>query len=783
MGLLLATLPGIAWSQAPPPRLFFSDIVSGPNTGGQDNNGAFVALYGNYFGSNPTVTVGGGQALIALAPAPYLWYQKMTIQLGPLAQSGNIVVSNSSGTSNGLPFTVRSGKIYFVATNGKDSNSGSYTRPWRTLVQAVQNTGAGSIIYAMDGVSQTTDDGQGWHAAILLRNDWCQGTAANPKALIAYPGAAVTVGNPTGSSPSFGIRAADSSSSGGACSGNWVFAGLNLRGPQPIQTAGPSTNWRIVGNDISNPQAGGGGGGGSALGLMQSTYAKILGNNGHDLNLASTDRLQQGFYPSTDSNHIEMAWNMIANAKGRAGIQIHSSPVSSGNGYSMYDISIHDNVVHDIAEEGILIDTVDPSKGPVTVYNNVVYNVGLDGRSDGAIYRADSSDYDTSQGVGSGYVDIYNNTIFAYKAGPGFGNSFEVHQGQALVDRLRNNLILSPGGPYFDVTQSRTNSACSTGDSALACPNFVGSNNLLYGAGAPTFTNLVTGSINLDPKLVGATYDGRLQSGSPAIGAGVAIPGLETDIDGNARPQGAAPDIGAYEHQTGTQAAAPVVAAVVNAASYFLGGISPGELLACFGSNLGPSAPSIAADGQIEPTLLGGTQVLFDGVAAQLWYVQANQINVLVPPAVSGQSSVSVVVDANGVVSEAVPVVVHPALPGVFTLDMSGQGQAIVLNQDGTLNLPANPAPRNSTIQVYATGLGETNADLAGSVNTAGAPLAAVAVTIGGVASQVLQAMGLGGVFEIDALVPAAAPAGPSVPLILTAAGAASQAAATVAIQ
>jgi hypothetical protein len=121
----------------------------------------------------------------------------MTIQLGPLAQTGSVVVYNSNGASNGLAFTVRPGSVYFVASYGSDSNAGSYTAPWRTLPHAVQATGAGAIVYAMNGVSQTADDGQGWRSAILFRASWCQGTPSYPKALIAYPGATVTVGNPT----------------------------------------------------------------------------------------------------------------------------------------------------------------------------------------------------------------------------------------------------------------------------------------------------------------------------------------------------------------------------------------------------------------------------------------------------------------------------------------------------------------------------------------------------------------------------------------------------------
>ena len=68
-------------AQAAPPRIFFSDLESGPNTGGQNNNGVWVTIWGKGFGATQgtsTVTVGGG----AVANYP-LWSDgKIIFQLG-----------------------------------------------------------------------------------------------------------------------------------------------------------------------------------------------------------------------------------------------------------------------------------------------------------------------------------------------------------------------------------------------------------------------------------------------------------------------------------------------------------------------------------------------------------------------------------------------------------------------------------------------------------------------------------------------------------------------------
>ena len=68
-------------AQAPQPQIFFSDLESGPNVGGQGGNGAFVTIWGKGFGATQgtsSVTVGGGAA----AAYPVWSDTKITFQLG-----------------------------------------------------------------------------------------------------------------------------------------------------------------------------------------------------------------------------------------------------------------------------------------------------------------------------------------------------------------------------------------------------------------------------------------------------------------------------------------------------------------------------------------------------------------------------------------------------------------------------------------------------------------------------------------------------------------------------
>ena len=137
-------------AQTAPPRIFFSDLESGPNIGGQNNNGVWVTIWGKGFGATQgtaNVTIGGGAA----AGYP-LWSDgKIIFQLGAAAKTGSIVVNMPGiGASNGLPFTVRAGNIFFVATTGNDANTGSFTSPWKTIPKAKNAIAAGDTAYIED---------------------------------------------------------------------------------------------------------------------------------------------------------------------------------------------------------------------------------------------------------------------------------------------------------------------------------------------------------------------------------------------------------------------------------------------------------------------------------------------------------------------------------------------------------------------------------------------------------------------------------------------------------
>lgn len=96
---------------------------------------------------------------------------------------------------------------------------------------------------------------------------------------------------------------------------------------------------------------------------------------------------------------------------------------------------------------------------------------------------------------------------------------------------------------------------------------------------------------------------------------------------------------------------------------------------------------------------MGGktVQVTFDGTPATLLYSSDKQINLLVPAALAGKTTATLVVTADGNASLPMTVRLASSAPAIFA---SG-----VLNQDSSVNSAANPAKVGTILQIFATGL------------------------------------------------------------------------------
>ena len=221
-----------------------------------------------------------------------------------------------------------------------------------------------------------------------------------------------------------------------------------------------------------------------------------------------------------------------------------------------------------------------------------------------------------------------------------------------------------------------------------------------------------------------------------------------------------------------SQPAGPSIASVLNAASLFpgyasqypTGAVAPGEIVTLFGNGFGSTKPAVSF-GQFPATVL---------------YASNRQINAVVPFEVMPTMPTFVTVQAGDETLGPVQLPVVVAVPGIFTINANGGGQAAVLNQDSSVNSSTNPAARGSIVSVYMTGVGSLNPPIAdGSLGPLTppfpAPMAGVSAMIGSVDSPVVfagQAPGLiAGATQVNIQVPQNAPVGAAVPILIYAGG------------
>jgi uncharacterized protein (TIGR03437 family) len=241
-----------------------------------------------------------------------------------------------------------------------------------------------------------------------------------------------------------------------------------------------------------------------------------------------------------------------------------------------------------------------------------------------------------------------------------------------------------------------------------------------------------------------------------------------------------------------TTPAVPLVTSFQNAGSFEQSLAVPGTIITIRGNNLGPATGvSGQINGQNLATTVSDVEVLFDGIPAPLVYVSATQINAVVPYEVYGRTTTRMQVRYRNQRSIDLELRTQDTNPGLFTSNASGSGQAAALNQNFTINSPANPEQRGNVIVLYATGMGQTSPGGATGRIMPGTdlrrPLASVTVRIGGqiaVVEYAGSAPGLvAGAVQINARIPQNSLIGPNVPVLVQIGNASSQGNVTIAVQ
>jgi uncharacterized protein (TIGR03437 family) len=223
------------------------------------------------------------------------------------------------------------------------------------------------------------------------------------------------------------------------------------------------------------------------------------------------------------------------------------------------------------------------------------------------------------------------------------------------------------------------------------------------------------------------------------------------------------------------------ISAVQNAASALStpGGIpgsvaAPGEIVVIYGSGIGPSNLAVnSLSGNAYGAQAGGTTVQFDSFSAPVLYASATQVAAIVPYEEPIGNLAQVTVTYQGQTTLAAPVYINYNAPGLFTTSGNGTGQVAAVNQNGTINSAATPAPVGSVIALYGTGEGQTTPNGVDGTIVPGQAYSqqTITATVGGLPAVVTYAgaapQEVAGVMQVNVQIPAQVTPGNAVPVVI----------------
>jgi hypothetical protein len=447
---LLMLAPLLCHSQDMSPVILYTDIDSGPVVGGENNIGVYLSIFGTGFGAdirNIRVLING----VEVAAYKYLGpsngrtdVQQLSVQPGPRVTSGSIaVIVDGKHSNNDHSFFARDGRIYFVSLDGSDHNGqpNDINKPFRHVQSTFDRKDflPGDTIVVRGG--RWKDLGRYSAFLTFYRKT---GSMRTPLTIMGYPGETILI---DAQGKRGGITFYETQ--GGA-----VISGfdINGNGKDLVQLQSQTHNVRIVNNELYGlwkEQEGSGAVTGNGM------FWRILGNHIHHNGVT---KLMHGIYidntGGVGSDSIEIAYNHIHDQTGGRGIQLYDKQPSITN------VRIHDNVIHDIDRDGIVVGN-NASIG-IEIYDNIIYRTG---RVIGSGIRFDSP-YATAE--------VYRNLIY--------DADMAKKQGAIYIERAKSIAL------YKNVIQGQPGQEYIKSD--VSTPSIIVSGNLWYGSGKPPHMDL-----------------------------------------------------------------------------------------------------------------------------------------------------------------------------------------------------------------------------------------------------------------------------------------------------
>ena len=186
-------------------------------------------------------------------------------------------------------------------------------------------------------------------------------------------------------------------------------------------------------------------------------------------------------------------------------------------------------------------------------------------------------------------------------------------------------------------------------------------------------------------QLLFSSFVGRVPSGSVVRVGGLA--------DGSpvAAVSGGPADSSSVLYATRTaESAGPRIDQIINEANSLPSPISPSERIVVYGARFGGN----------------GARLLIGGAEAQVVSQGDNTIVAVVPNGMDSSNPADVAVEVNGVRSQTVPMPTTDQTLALYRAHPYPEPQALVFNQDGSLNSEANPAAHGSVVAIAVNGLG-----------------------------------------------------------------------------